>query len=133
MQASFNDFGTDFNASVSVYGGSCGSLECMELDDSLRWESIAGERYYMLVNSADGSSGNFGLFVDVGNEFCTDVVNPLPNDDTRIIGTTLNGANASSIVGLPQCEASAGQEGAVAWFKVVGTGGTFIVQFADCI
>jgi hypothetical protein len=130
MQAFFNDFETDFDARVSVFRGSCGSLACVELDDFSRWESTPGELYSMLVNSGDGSSGDFGLFVDVGNEFCTDLVNPLPNDNTRIIGTTLNGANASSIVGLPQCEASTGQEGAVAWFKVVGTGGT--LRAASC-
>jgi hypothetical protein len=124
MQAFFNQFETDFDARVSVFRGSCDSLECVELDDSSRWESTPGELYTILVNSGDGSSGKFGLFVDVGNEFCTDVVNVLPNDNTRIIGTTLNGANASSIVGLPQCVESADQSGAVAWFKVVGTGGT---------
>ncbi len=68
MRAFFNEFGeeTNFDARVSVFRGSCGSLECVEQDDSLRWDSTAGELYSMLVHSADGSSGNFGLFVDLG-------------------------------------------------------------------
>ena len=124
MRAFFNEFGeeTDFDARVSVFRGSCSSLECVDQDDTLRWDSTAGELYSMLVHGADGSSGNFGLFVDLGNEFCTDVVNPLPTGETFAIGTTLNGANVSSIDGLQFCEASAGQGGAVAWISVVGTG-----------
>jgi hypothetical protein len=133
MRAFFNEFGeeTDFDARVSVFRGSCSSLECVEQDDSLRWNSTAGELYSILVYGADGSSGDFGLFVDLGNEFCTDVVNPLPTNETIAIGTTLNGANASSVVGLPLCEASAGQGGAVAWFSVIGTGDTFRASSCD--
>jgi hypothetical protein len=133
MRAFFNEFGeeTDFDARVSVFRGSCSSLECVEQDESLRWNSTAGELYSMLVYGADGSSGNFGLFVDLGNEFCTDVVNPLPTNDTSAIGTTLNGANASSIVSLPLCESSAGQGGAVAWFSVMGTGNTLRASSCD--
>jgi hypothetical protein len=94
-----------FDARVSVFRGSCSSLECVELDDSLHWDSIAGELYYMLVRGADGSSGNFGLFVDLGNAFCTDVVNPLPIDGTTFGGTVIGiGPNASSTDGLPLCE-----------------------------
>jgi hypothetical protein len=84
MRAFFNEFGeeTDFDARVSVFRGSCSSLECVEQDDSLRWNSCVGELYSMLVYGADGSSGDFGLFVDLGNEVCTDVVNPLRTNET---------------------------------------------------
>jgi hypothetical protein len=126
MLAFFNEFGeTDFlDARVSVFRGSCSSLECVEQDDSLRWNSIAGELYSIFVHGGDGSSGNFGLFIDAGNEFCTDVVNPLSTDNTFAIGTTVNGANASTIDGLPLCPLSVDHGGAVAWFSVVGTGET---------
>jgi hypothetical protein len=87
MRAYFNETReeTDFDVRVSVFRGSCSSLECVKQDDSLRWDSTANELYYMLVYGADaldGSSGNFKLFVDPGNELCTctDVVNPLPTN-----------------------------------------------------
>jgi hypothetical protein len=135
MQAFFNEFETDFDARVSVFRGSCSSLECVELDDSLRWESIAGELYSMLVSSTDGSSGNFGLFVDLGNEFCTDVVNPLPIDGIVFGGTAIGiGLIASSIDGIPLCQEEPFEypflpsTGLVAWFSVVGTGASLRVD-----
>jgi hypothetical protein len=134
MRAFFNEFGeeTDFDARVSVFRGSCSSLECVEQDDSLRWNSTAGELYSMLVYGADGSSGNFGLFVDLGNEFCTDVVNPLPTNETIVKGTVIGiGPNASSIDALPQCDLYRDPKpstGLVAWFSVVGTGATLLVS-----
>jgi hypothetical protein len=133
MRAFFNEFGeeTDFDARVSVFRGSCSSLECVGLDDALRWDSTAGELYSMLVHGADGSSGNFGLFVDLGNEFCTDVVNPLPSNETIVGGAVIGfGPNASSIDGLPLCELYPFEPstGLVAWFSVVGTGATLLVS-----
>jgi hypothetical protein len=133
MRAFFNEFGeeTDFDARVSIFRGSCSSLECVEQDDSLLWDSTAGELYYMLVHGADGSSGNFGLFVDLGNEFCTDVVNPLPTNETIVVGAVIGiGRNVSSIDGLPLCELYPFEPstGLVAWFSVVGTGGTLLVS-----
>jgi hypothetical protein len=134
MQAFFNEFETDFDARVSVFRGSCGSLECVELIDSLHWDSTAGELYSMLVQGADGSSGNFGLFVDLGNEFCTDVINPLPIDGVTFGGSVIGiGPNASSIDGLPLCDLYPFEPspGLVAWFSVVGTGAT--VPFSSCL
>jgi hypothetical protein len=136
LQAFFNGFETDFNASVSVFRGSCGSLECVELDDTLQyWESIPGELYYILVNSADESSGNFGLLIDLGNEFCTDVINPLPTDGSFFGGTVIGigPTNASSTDGLPLCELYpfVPSTGLVAWFSVVGTGAP--LRFYSCV
>jgi hypothetical protein len=133
MRAFFNEFGeeTDFDARVSVFRGSCSSLECVDQDDSLRWDSTAGELYSMLVYGADGSSGDFGLFVDLGNEFCTDVVNPVPTNETIVVGAVIGiGPNASSIDGLPLCELYPFEPstGLVAWFSVVGTGATLLVS-----
>jgi hypothetical protein len=118
MRAFFNEFGeeTDFDARVSVFRGSCSSLECVEQDDSLRWNSTAGELYSMLVYGADGSSGDFGLFVDLGNEVCTDVVNPLPTNETILGG---------AVIGIGPMDT-----GLVAWFPVVGTGATML--FSSC-
>jgi hypothetical protein len=58
MRAFFDESGedTDFDARGSVFRVSCSSLECVEQDDSLRWDSTAGELYSMLVYGADGSS-----------------------------------------------------------------------------
>jgi hypothetical protein len=143
MRAGFDESGeeTDFDARVSVFRGSCSSLECVEQDveqdGSLRWNSTASELYYMLVYGADaldGSSGNFSLFVDPGNELCTDVVNPLPTNGTIVGGAIFgNGSNASSIDGLPLCDGYPFEPstGVVAWFSVVGTGGTLLVSSCE--
>jgi hypothetical protein len=132
MRAFFNEFGeTDFDARVSVFRGSCSSLECVEQDDSQRWNSNVGELYSILVyGGGDGGSGNFGLFVDAGNELCSDVVNPLPTDGTIVYGAVLG--IGSTIDGLPEPPCafypSEPSTGLVAWFSVVGTGDTLLVS-----
>jgi hypothetical protein len=143
MQAFFNEFETDFDARVSVFRGGCSTLECVELDDSFHWDSSAGELYSMLVYGADGSSGNFGLFVDLGIEFCTDVVNPLPTDGETFEGafiaigpeiSSIDGLpTASSIDGLPLCETYVIEptSGLTAWFSVVGTGATLTISTCE--
>jgi hypothetical protein len=138
LQAFFNEFETDFDARVSVFRGSCSSLECVELDDSLRWESIAGERYSILVSSADERSGKFGLFVDAENDICNDVINPLPTDGSFFGGqvTGIGPTDASSTDGIPLCQEEPfsypflPSTGLVAWFSVVGTGAT--LRFYSC-
>jgi hypothetical protein len=130
MRTSPVDFeeGTDFDARVSVFRGSCSSLECVEQDDSLRWDSILDELYYILVYGVKGSAGNFGLIV--GNAFCFDVANSLPADFTFATGMTLNGPDAST---LPVCEVSSfrGGGGSIAWLVVVGTGE--ILRASSCV
>lgn len=132
MRAFLNDFEeeTDFDARVSVFRGSCSSLVCVEQDDSLRWNSTVGELYYILVHGVNGSNGNFGLFVDLGNAFCSDVANSLPADFTFATGTTLFGPDAST---LPVCEVASfrGGGGSIVWLSVVGTGE--ILRASSCV
>jgi hypothetical protein len=141
LQALFNEFETDFNASVSVYqGSSCSSLECVELDVSSQyWVSIPGELYYILVSSADERSGDFGLLIDLGNGACEDVINPLPTNGSFVFGqvTGIGPTNASSTDGLPMCQEEpfsypfVPSTGLVAWFSVVGTGAP--LRFYSCV
>jgi hypothetical protein len=117
--------GADFDAHVSVFRGNCSNLECVDQDDSLRWNSTADELYFVYIYGVDGSAGNFGLFVDLGNAFCSDVANPLPRlGYTEYAGTTAFGPAVSIIEGLPLCESSSveGRVGRLAWYSVVGTG-----------
>jgi hypothetical protein len=75
---------------------------------------------------------------DVGNEFCTDVVNPLPTDGSFFGGTVIGiGPNASSTDGIPLCQEEPfsypflPSTGLVAWFLVIGTGAP--LRFYSCV
>jgi hypothetical protein len=124
--------GADFDAHVSVFRGNCSNLECVDQDDSLRWNSTADELYFVYVYGVDGSAGNFGLFVDLGNAFCSDVANPLPSDGGTLFDGSISDfwSNASTIDGLPVCEQYPFKPstGLAVWYSVVGTGTTMLVS-----
>jgi hypothetical protein len=134
MRVFLNDLGegADFDSRLSVFRGTCTSLECVEQDDSLPWNSTAGEIYSVFVYGVDGNAGHFSLIVDLGNALCSDVANPIPSD-----GTVFDGSldqllsNASTIDGLPVCDPFEPSIGLTAWYSVVGTGTTLVA--ASCM
>jgi hypothetical protein len=72
MKASTCD-AADFDTKISVYSGSCESLECIAGNDDgpgcadftseVSWSSTSGEVYYILVHGFETASGNFDLTI----------------------------------------------------------------------
>jgi hypothetical protein len=93
------DRGTDFNTKLSVFSGSCGSLECARADDNacgfqsrVVWKTEPGTTYYILVHGH--AEGNFGLTVNrfvsgQKNDFCENAGDPLLPTDEVIYGSTV--------------------------------------------
>jgi hypothetical protein len=72
--------GTDFDSKISVYSGSCAALVCVDgnddscgLQSEISFASDGNTKYYILIHSFGGATGNFTLDVT-----CTPT--PPPND-----------------------------------------------------
>jgi hypothetical protein len=68
--------GTNYDTKLSVFSGSCGSLNCVDGDDDdftcsfsglqsvVDWSSTPGQIYYILVHGFGSATGSFDLTVD---------------------------------------------------------------------
>ncbi|MFK7968902.1 MAG: dockerin type I domain-containing protein [Bacteroidia bacterium] len=125
-------FLTNFDTRLSVFTGSCTSLQCMlENDDEAcflgsrfseaSFLTTAGETYYVMVHGFAGATGDFQL-----NLTCTTPPTTPPNDllanasliacGDSVAGTTI----AATMDVVPDCGMLVGAPGV--WYTLVGTG-----------
>ena len=101
---------TSFDAHIQVFENGCDDLQCIEVIDDgvdcnqgtlVRWPSVAGELYTILVSGADAEEyGNFALTVSSRNDFCVGAYGPLPtNTSTTTLGSTFNATVAELFCG----------------------------------
>ena len=119
---------TDFNSRVSVFTGTCGDRTCVERSkvnfgcgekgSSVRWLSVDGDLYHILVSGIDFEEfGNFALTIGEENDICEGAMGPLPIDTATVVGSTLQ----ATIDNVDVCETSPIKSPGV-WYSVVGTG-----------
>jgi hypothetical protein len=136
--------GTGFDTQISVFVGTCDSLECIDGNDDacgsqslVAWESVPGTTYFVLFHSAGLTFGNFGLQIEAeGADF-------LPE--------TLCGTSPRLVLGAPRafnindaaapeddvetCDAPTDPmfwpEALGLWFRVRGTGNQLLVEVTD--
>ena len=134
LTASTCSSGTTFDTQIKIFGGSCGSLTCLNGNNdscgqgsSITWPSTAGEIYYVLVQGANGAVGDFELTLSTDadrkeNDFCATA------QDLAITnggGFTFSGSTADDV---PVCAGQTGEQENLPhglWYKYTGTGDAF--------
>lgn len=122
---------TSFDSIISVFSGSCDNLICIASNDNtfestettkklsrVLWNSVEGEKYYILVYGNKMEEANFALTVRTYNDYCRTAVGPLALGEVAygsVSGATTDGIEACG-------DASASSSPGV-WYKVIGTGG----------
>lgn len=129
---------TSFDSKLTVLGGTCGKLECIEANDdfcgpgssqsAVIWDSVYGEIYYVLVaGNSDFDDGSFNLVVGGRyNDECSSAVGPVVVDDSMpVIGSTI-GATTNYI----SCDGVVNESNSV-WYFVEGTGRELTVDVCE--
>jgi len=125
---------TQFDTKISVFTGSCGSLQCVSANNqwcgyqsSVDWESTPGTTYYILVHGATGgtssSLGDFGLavfeFLPSSNDLCPDAIllepGAVERGSTSIASADENFESCNHVVAKSKNQAPG------VWYKIVGT------------
>jgi hypothetical protein len=128
---------TEFDARISLFTGSCGSLECeaytsatcSELSGApLRWNTEIGTNYYMLVHGPDDTTvGNYVLSMkeeDV-NDSCGTAL-PIEMTSNTYYGSSVDAAARDVI----PCESKASEFTSSVWYTFLGTGSQ--ITFSTC-
>ena len=146
IRASSCDEGTQIKVKMSVFTGDCNNLRCVaggsrpdyecsitQKGESNEWGSIStavdfptfkGQAYYILVQQMSlGDVGSVWMRFrhpnKPRNSDCPMAYGPLPRDETRISGTTVDGALSE----MPDyCIAESHYPGV--WYQLIGTGGS---------
>ena len=130
--------GAGFDTQISVFKGSCGSLECVDGNNDacnsqslISWSTTQGELYYILVHGFNSASGDFSLQVkpnQVGYnpaDFCVTAV-PLPYNETVDISFQYATGDAGVPDCLGACEFQTNAPIGV-WYTSVGTGSVMTI------
>ncbi len=128
MKFSVCNDGTDFDARVSLFTGSCGQLSCVANTESVCGENDeilvtthVGMDYYLFVHGSDSVSiGNYLLTIEEAqiNDSCG-VSSPLElTGSPQYFGSTLSASNSTAI----GCSGEAMVESKGLWYSFVGTG-----------
>ena len=118
---------TDFDSLLSVFADD-GNRRCLEKAErnfdcgvkgsSIRWRSIEGETYTILVSGIRFEDfGNFALTIAEENDLCENSMGPLPIDAATVVGTVRRAAAHDVVTCGSQYTWLSG-----VWFSVVGTG-----------
>jgi hypothetical protein len=130
---------TTFDARVSVFTGSCGSLlceaitsaSCSELDDApFQFSTVAGENYFMLVHGTNPTAvGSYRLAITEENKSdrCGNALSIAPTANTYR-GTTVGMDGGRAIACADGEDTIDGPAGV--WYTLVGTGGKY--SFSTC-
>eukprot|EP00339_Tiarina_fusa_P012669 CAMPEP_0117085010 /NCGR_PEP_ID=MMETSP0472-20121206/59804_1 /TAXON_ID=693140 ORGANISM="Tiarina fusus, Strain LIS" /NCGR_SAMPLE_ID=MMETSP0472 /ASSEMBLY_ACC=CAM_ASM_000603 /LENGTH=2345 /DNA_ID=CAMNT_0004814179 /DNA_START=233 /DNA_END=7270 /DNA_ORIENTATION=- len=118
---------------VSMYSGPCSSLNCVATGaynglpvcsgregSSLGFDSVAGEVYYLLVQSYYDEGAVFEILIDEAfppeNDQCSDAMGPIEPGSGVIYGSNVD----AIFDGVFSCYAGSTSGGL--WYKVIGTG-----------
>lgn len=125
------DIQTNFDARVSIFTGSCGSLQCEAisslscsdlLEEPFEIDTIAGVNYYMLVHgSSPLDVGTFRLTLteQVRSNSCANAL-PIASSANTYMGSTQDvpgGRVVACVDGVDTLEGPAG-----VWYTIIGTG-----------
>jgi hypothetical protein len=140
--------GTNVDTQISVYKGSCNSLECVGGNDNIcgyqsavSWNAESGVEYYILVHGGNGvSSGSFSLTIEGGllpNEICANA-EPLvvvPGEEELQVTVPLASPKADAEVASLMCPFEGvelfGHPNRGVWYSVNSTGATYSVSIQD--
>jgi len=134
MKFSACNNGTDFDARLSLFTGSCGELSCVahtesvcgENDDILTTTHI-GTDYYLFVHGSDSVSiGNYHLTIEEAqiNDSCA-MASPLElTGSPQYFGSTLSASNSTAI----GCSGEPTADSDALWYSFVGTGEPIILS-----
>ena len=136
--------GTTFDTQVSVFGGNCGSLTCLNGNNdscgqasSVTWPTQVGEIYYVLVQGSDGAVGDFKLTLSTDadrteNDFCATAELLVDTIEFTFSGSTSDDVPVCSDT---DSSPSAQQENVPygLWYKLTGDGNSsaFTVSMPD--
>ena len=139
-----NDF-TNFDTKISIYRNTCSNLQCVDANDDgcenfqsrISWNSVVGEKYYILVHGFQTSpTGNYAVQVratEPVNDNCDQAQGPLVAGDsvwgTTIFATDDFGGNGAAL----GRECGFGSYGNVPgiWYKTIGTGSIMTADTCD--
>jgi len=129
---------TDFNSKITIFGGTCDKLSCIEANDdycgseafqsAVSWNSKYGELYYILITGvSDVEIGSFNIVVGSRlNDECSTAIGPLVTEYPIVVSGSTVDANANNIA----CNDFINESKSV-WYLVRGTGGRLTVDFCD--
>ncbi|KAL3918215.1 MAG: hypothetical protein SGILL_004343 [Bacillariaceae sp.] len=131
----------EFSWTVSVFNGNCGALECVgnfgyDLCASIRFRSVAGETYYILMQGTDESqAGSFQLSLTsttdaaVEGDACNGAIFfDLESDEGPILGSTSEAIQDLTIEDTCFSITAAGD----VWYKVIVPEGGVTVVADTC-
>jgi len=136
---------TNFDADISVYKGSCGTLNCVvssqgnpnclgpNMGATVSFIAAAGVQYYVLVGNDNGAQGNFQLTVSetASNDDCVDAF-PLTVDVACFSSNfTSNQATSEAVSVAPNPTCGFYQGGDVWFTAVVPASGNLRIEVAD--
>ena len=109
---------------ISVYTGTCGSLECVAANDdfcgqqsSVSWLARKGQTYFIYVHG--DASGSFSLTVGYETNGLCDTSIPIVSLDSVVVGSTR--ATDRTLTLLFTCDFVPATDGTI-WYSIVGTG-----------
>lgn len=124
---------SNFDTKLNVYSGVCGTLTCLTGNDDnaacsrgtrseVKFRSVAGTNYYILVSGLAAASGNFGLRITcapttAANDSCLNAI-PITCTSGTISGSTANATGNGDPTAT--CTTAPGNYGV--WYSFVGTG-----------
>jgi subtilisin-like proprotein convertase family protein len=126
---------SDYNTKLNVYSGSCGTFACVTGNDNnaactgattsseVKFQSVAGVNYYVLVSGLGAATGNFGLAISCAPSQATNdsCINALAI--TCATGTVSGSNVVATGNGDPTASCGSVTPGAYGvWYSFVGTG-----------
>jgi hypothetical protein len=124
---------TAFSGQISVFRGACDALECVagSFLGSVSWDSVEGERFFVLVHGQGIVEGDFSLeVIDGERKFriqsdCRVALVVQPG--SSIIASTEN----YSVQDVGSCGNLVFSTGPGRWYNMTGTGGVFRASTCD--
>ncbi len=134
MKFSACNNGTDFDARLSLFTGSCGGLSCVAHTESVCGENDeilatthVGMDYYLFVHGSDSVSiGNYHLTIEEEqiNDSCATSSSLELTGSPQYFGSTLSASNSTAI----GCSGEPAADSGGLWYSFVGTGEPIILS-----